>query len=315
MGLKYISHKMIVWIKIVIAIILVTMLIFRTEPKEIYAAIVQAKLLLILFALALLPLNIFFQYSRWRILVRLANPQSSAKDILSSLLCGITLGFITPGRLGEFGRSFFIPSVHWPRLMGLTLLDKLFAMMVLFALGLAGIAQFLHQNVPTLIWLPLLLSVLGFLILFFVLLWSPQFVSSVILRRLLKKHHKLRLILSSLELLQTSTASLLATLALAQVITYSLQFYLLISSFYSVPILRGLSAIAAIMWVKTMLPISIGDLGVRESAAIFFLGQLGVPDAAAFDASMLLFAMNVLIPAIIGSVLLFKIRTPRQLKL
>lgn len=316
MGLKYISHKALVWIKVAIAIILVTMLIFRTEPKEIYFALLNADMLLILCALALLPLNIFFQYSRWRILVRLANPQSSSSEIFSSLLCGITLGFITPGRVGEFGRSFFIPTVQWPRLMGLTMLDKLFAMMVLFALGLAGIAPFLHQNVPSIIWLPLMLSGLGFLTLFFILLWSPQFVSSLLLRRqsLWKKHPKWRQMVSSLELLNTSTATMVAIIAFAQVITYSFQFYLLVSAFTSVSIFYCMAAIAAIMWVKTMLPISLGDLGVRESAAIFFLGQIGVPEAAAFDASMLLFAMNVLLPAIIGSILLFKMRTPRHLR-
>ncbi|MBN2354775.1 flippase-like domain-containing protein [candidate division KSB1 bacterium] len=317
MGLRSISPKTLIGIKIIIAVVLVTVLVYRIDPNEIYQALRHVRAFYIILSLLLLPLNIFFQFSRWRILVRLAHPEAKDKDILSSLFCGITLGFITPGRLGEFGRSFFIPATQWARLIGLTLLDKLFALMVLFALGLIGITPFLHQNTPAFIWIPLLFSALAFLVLFFILLLSPQLFSSVLLRKqaLWKNHPRWRQILLSLELLSTSVSSKLACLAFAQVTTYTLQFYFLVISIHPVPLIAGIAAITAIMWVKTMLPISIGDLGVRESAAIFFLGQLGVPDAAAFDASMLLFAINILLPAILGAFLLLKTGALQQIKL
>jgi len=47
------------------------------------------------------------------------------------------------------------------------------------------------------------------------------------------------------------------------------------------------------MWVKTMLPFPSAIWGA-ETAAIFFLGQLGVRRAAALMPPLLLFAINVL---------------------
>ena len=67
-------------------------------------------------------------------------------------------------------------------------------------------------------------------------------------------------------------------------------------------------AISATMLVKSLLPISIGDLGIRESAAIFFLGKIGVHESTAFNASILLFLINLLIPSLVGLVLVLKYR-------
>ena len=62
------------------------------------------------------------------------------------------------------------------------------------------------------------------------------------------------------------------------------------------------------MMVKSMLPIAIGDLGVRESAAVYFFNILHVPGVAAFNASLLLLFINLLIPSIIGLILILKNR-------
>jgi len=318
MGSKsIIPKKALFWIKLAVAFLLVLMLIRRISLKDITEYLHPADLRLILLAFLLLPLNLFYQYSRWRTLARLAHPAARNRDIFSSLLVGITLGFITPGRVGEFGRAFFIPAGHWPRLVGLTLIDKLFALMMLFLLGLFGMIPFLQKNSQPIIWIPLFFSALVLLALVFILLLLPQLTTALIIRRgkRWEKHTKIGQIVSSLELLTTATSLKISGYALGQVLTYSLQFYLLIISIHATPFLPTMAAVTAIMWVKTMLPISIGDLGVRETAAIFFLGQLGIPQAAAFDASMLLFAINVLLPALAGMMLLIKNHSLEQIKL
>jgi len=62
------------------------------------------------------------------------------------------------------------------------------------------------------------------------------------------------------------------------------------------------------MLVKSSLPISFGDLGVREMASIYFLGKFGIDNAIALDASLLLFSFNLLVPAIIGSAFIIKFK-------
>ena len=55
---------------------------------------------------------------------------------------------------------------------------------------------------------------------------------------------------------------------------------------------------------KTLLPISLADLGIREGAAVFFFSKLQVGKVAAFNGSLLLFAVNVLLPTFLGLFLL-----------
>lgn len=64
---------------------------------------------------------------------------------------------------------------------------------------------------------------------------------------------------------------------------------------------------ALIMFTKTFFPaVSLSELGIREGVSVFFLGEMGVAAAPAFNAALFLFFINILIPAIIGMILLFK---------
>jgi uncharacterized membrane protein YbhN (UPF0104 family) len=60
------------------------------------------------------------------------------------------------------------------------------------------------------------------------------------------------------------------------------------------------------MFTKSILsPITFGELGIREGAAIFFLTQMGELSSTALNASLALFFINIIIPSLIGLSLLF----------
>ena len=73
------------------------------------------------------------------------------------------------------------------------------------------------------------------------------------------------------------------------------------------PIIPTFCGIVTTMVTKTLLPISIGDLGIREGAAIYFLGKVNVLKVHAFNASMVLFLFNVLFPSLVGMFLLHRL--------
>ncbi|MCK4979586.1 MAG: hypothetical protein KAS62_04275, partial [Candidatus Delongbacteria bacterium] len=52
--------------------------------------------------------------------------------------------------------------------------------------------------------------------------------------------------------------------------------------------------------IKTFLPISLGDIGVREGTAAYVFGLLSFPKEAAISAGFMLFVINILIPASVG---------------
>ena len=302
------NHKKLLFftLKIFIAVIILYLLINKISIEQILQAFRLARIKYIIFAFTLLFLNVFLQFKKWKLLVRLAKPDVRNYEILSSLLAGLTLGLVTPGRVGEFGRVLFIKKSKWTNLVGLVLIDKLFALVVIYLFGLFGFFYFLQLKQSLLIWLPLIivLMILLVIVLFFIL--HPQLLKMVFTRFLpfLKKSNKMNQIFSSLDKFQTRHAYRLFSLAVLHVITYVMQFYLLVRAFATVQFFKGLLAIVSTMMAKTLLPVSFGDLGIRESAAVFFFSHFDVPQAAAFNASFLLFVINVLIPGLAGLVLL-----------
>jgi uncharacterized membrane protein YbhN (UPF0104 family) len=88
--------------------------------------------------------------------------------------------------------------------------------------------------------------------------------------------------------------------------TIAIQFCFFINSFATLSIFECLIAFFAILMVKTMFPITVGDLGVREGATVLFLNNFNVPKAAAFNASLVLFLINILIPSLLGFLYILK---------
>jgi uncharacterized membrane protein YbhN (UPF0104 family) len=62
-----------------------------------------------------------------------------------------------------------------------------------------------------------------------------------------------------------------------------------------------------VMFAKTIIPpVSAGELGIREGASVFFMKSLGGTAAAGFNASIILFVFNIVIPSITGMLLMLR---------
>jgi uncharacterized membrane protein YbhN (UPF0104 family) len=97
-------------------------------------------------------------------------------------------------------------------------------------------------------------------------------------------------------------------LSLLFYLCFLIQYVLLVAAFsHNQNFLDYFWAGNLMMFAKTIIPpISLGELGIREGASVYFLTQLGEASAVAFNASIFLFIINLLIPALIGLVLLFR---------
>lgn len=309
------GKKKTIWIiKIVTAVFLLTVLVKTIHYREIKSALIGADFRWMILALLLLMPNIYFQFKKWQILVRLIRPNTANVSILSSLFSGITLGFITPGRVGEFARAFFIPGTTWTQLIGFVMVDKIFSLAVLYIVGILGIWPILQLHLHTIARTPIIVTISAVLLFAYFILFNPKYAKPLLKWFITRyqNHEKILQFFHSFENLSSRINAAIFTFALFQVSTYLFQFYLFLRAFVDVPVLDGILAVGATMWAKTLLPISIGDLGVRESAAVFFLGRLGVSSAVAFNASLLLFALNILVPTIIGFYIIIKSKFNRN---
>jgi len=294
-------------LKFAVSVWLVYFILTKIQLSEIHAEFDQINWFCLVMGAVLTMPNILVQHLKWRYLVHVVEPRIGYKEIFESLMCGFSIGLITPGRLGELGKGFFIPSVPKVQITGMSIIDKILSQFALSIFGMVGILYFLREKFH----FPLSLKIflIAAAICFAGLLWCLIFWP-VTIRRAIRNSKKLfyRMpyrrqifsLISASDLFKRHhfwPSALYAVIF--QLIIYA-QFYFFINVFDDVTWVEALSAASGAMLVKSFLPIALMDLGVREGAVIYFFGLLGVTSAAAFNASILVFVSNVLLPGAIG---------------
>jgi len=280
-----------------------TVLVRRIQPVRIWAALSSAQLGCFAVALALSAPNLFLQFAKWRYLVRLIKPEVSLRELLTSLFAGFTLGLITPGRVGEFGRVVFVKDRPWATLLGLALLDKLYAAAILYLTGIASVLLFLATRLrqPLVLW-PLAVFAAFTLLLLYYLLIHPEAMRVLLysINITLPFREKIKQLIATFDHFGRRQALVLLGFCTLFYLTFIAQFYVLVRAFEPVPLLPAIQAAVATLFVKGLIPISLGDLGVRERAAVEFFSYVHVQDTSAFNASLMLFVINVLVPSLVG---------------
>ncbi len=294
-------------VKLLLAAVLLYLLVRNVSLDSILASLASAHRPALIAALLLLPLNLWLQYAKWALMLRRVYPEVRTYDIHRSLMLGFTFGLATPARIGEFGgRAVAVRSGDPLTLMGLTALDKLATMSVTLFIGCLGLLLycFLHP------FMNIGLLVLG--------IAAVGIAGSLGMRLLYRRRSRMvgasgflgRIIVparTALAALDQRTLKLVALLSILFYATFLAQFYLLLTAFGPLHPLSAIAGISTIMLIKTIVPpITLGELGVREGASVLVLGHAGILTATALSASLLLFSINLLIPALAGLPLLLR---------
>lgn len=295
-------------LKLLITALVMIMLVRNLNPTDILSTFRGANNFYIYLAFFLVIPNIYIQYYKWKFLLKLVKPNVTAKESLYSLLAGFTFGFITPGRVGEFGRAFFIKDCSWVKLMGLAFIDKFFSLSIVIFSGAIGLLSLIAAQLHFYAFLPILLFTISALLLLRYLLIHPELFKNFLYRIniILPFREKIKLLSSSFDNFHKQQALKLLGFSLLFYVIFFSQYYLAALAFEQVPALNIFKAVAATLLVKSMLPISLGDLGIRESAAVFFFGKIGANSTTAFNASILIFMINILFPSLLGLVIVLK---------
>ncbi|MFQ6112838.1 MAG: lysylphosphatidylglycerol synthase transmembrane domain-containing protein [bacterium] len=278
-----------IWgVKLGVAFLAIVFLVKSIQPATLIEVLKSTKWPYVIFALLLVVPNILIQVLKWYYLLKQANRETPFATALNSLLVGYPLGLVTPARLGEFGRAFLVQELHRMKTLTLVLIDKAANLFVTILFGMAGLLYLLENG--------LLLSRISnsynlFLIPGVVLFTIPLLLLMV---KIISRHF------TRVNTLSRNQYVVVALLSMVFYSIYLAQFIFLILSFKGVNPLAGSGAAASVFLTKTILPISVGDLGIREGASVFFFDKIGLTAAQAFNASILLFLINVGIPSLFG---------------
>jgi len=264
-------------------------------------------------AVALVPLNFFLQYRKWLMICDHSFSGQNRSDIFKSVLTGISTGLLTPGRLGEYpGRAFPLQGVKLSEVTAGAAIDKLNSLLVILIAGSFSAVIFLHSfyKVDLNLTLSLLFFLTGVYLLLVYLMLTPDFwrdfVGAQIAR--VKVVEKYFINFHAIGLFNRGVFGKNFAYSLLNYAVFSTQFILLVAAYHGdLSTLGMIMASSLVFFTKSLIPgITFGEIGIRESAAVFFFGHFGVPAGAAFNAALMLYTINVLLPAIPGAIFIFR---------
>ncbi len=299
--------------KIIIALGLLIYLIFAVNFREILTAIIEADIYLILSAFLLSFVNIYLQFYKWKITANVVLREHHNSKIWLSLFYGFSAGVFTPARIGEyFGRALVFKNHSLLSVTLATLLDKFFLLVIVAFFGSISSILFIHYHYHITFYLTIGLFILVFALfyLFFWLIFNDRFWENMFFTKL-RESIKLHWLFEKIKVfrkLDKKYATKMFVVSFLFYLCFLFQYSLLVAAFsnhyqFSEYIWAG----NLMMFAKTIIPpVSIGELGIREGASVFFITQLGESASTGFNASIFLFFINVLIPSLIGMTLLLK---------
>ncbi|MGB2867180.1 MAG: lysylphosphatidylglycerol synthase transmembrane domain-containing protein [Bacteroidota bacterium] len=293
----------------ILAGVVLLFVVFRiVNVGETWRALLAANAYFLLAAVALLFVQLWVRAAKWRSMLTSLSVNVTGFESLSSVLFGITLGILTPAELGELaGRSLGIRQSRVSPVVGLVLLDRAQTFLVVLLGGAIGLVAMFGQSIPVTL-LVAVASLVVCLALFFNLGFVKQLYDRLPFPFL--KREWLNDTLQSFCILsqKAQTTALLYTFSFYLILV--LQMYALLNAFSPVSVSVSFQGFGAMMAAKSLLPISIADLGTRELSSVYFFSVLGVSKTTALNASLLLFVINMVFPGLAGAFFLPRWKSP-----
>ena len=301
-------------LKGVLAAVAVAVLVRLAHPADVWRAFAHADLRWALAALALVPVNIGLEAYRWGRLVRRLAPEVRHRDALRAVVGSYPLGLLTPGRVGDYvGRAVYLRDVPPGASAALTFGERMATLAACLVGGLVALGPYLQQTVAASPLWPAVVGVgaLGTGALLLAILFPS--VARGALSAVLP-FAAVRRALGAFDRIPREEAVTLLGLSVVRYLVFSAQFVLLVRAVAPEAAVGGVAlGVALVFFAKSAVPqVTLGDLGVREGAAVFFLGAYGVAPAAALDASLALFGLNLALPALAGVPLLLRLRVAQR---
>lgn len=258
----------------------------------------------------LMIVNWVLESLKWQYLSRILAPMSVWKAI-EAVFCGLTWAVFTPNRIGEYGgRVMFLPNRK--RIHGI------FAMavgsfgqnVITNVLGAGASVWFLYSHIPLNGWLMAGITIVAgafmalMLVLYFHIKWLVKLLNSI---RFLRKYHRF------FDIMGNYKADELVNIiwfCLARFFVFTFQYYLVIHLLIpNIPLLQLSLLMFVFFFIVSAIPsLDLLDIGVRSFTAGTLFSYMTHQTAAIVVAVSLIYIINLIIPAILGSVFVFKLK-------
>lgn len=277
-------------------------LISQLSPVKVYVTLS--------FVFLLMLANWLIESVKWKFLISKVEKISFYKAV-ESVFCGLTWAIFTPNRIGEYGgRVFFLSPRR--RIQGAVAMSvgQIAQMVITNVLGSLALLWFIYHFQPLDPWLFIAISFLVagfcffFLIFYFNIRWVEKSLNSI---KFLKKYKRFFSVLSRYHQKELTKVMLYS---LARFLVFTLQYILVIYLLLpEIQFYKTILMVFILFFIQSALPsLDLLDVGVRSLTATYFFGFITTHDVAVMSAIALIWFVNLIIPAIIGSYFVFKLK-------
>jgi hypothetical protein len=246
------------------------------------------------FILLLSVLNRFFEILKWQNLVSILKP-ISIFEATNQALSSLTAGLFTPNGIGEYAaKALFFEKTKAKKIIFLNLICNGAQVVVSMFFGIIGLLYLGYFKWD--------LIIVSFIIGLFILIFA--------LKKINIKGYSVEILIQKLNEIPRKIHQKNGYLAVCRYFVLSHQYYFLFLAFdVRLPYFTLMAAIASVYFLASSLPtFQFLDFAVKGSVALYFFGILGVNEWIVVFISTIIWFLNLVLPAIIGSyfVLAFK---------
>jgi len=266
-------------------------------------------------------INWLIESLKWRFMI------SKIEDIsiftsLRAIFSGITVSSFTPNRVGEYGgRVFCLEKSDRIQAVFITVLCSMAQLLTTILFG--SISFFiLHENFlqdnSMLLFFNIKISSFSFLLLlFFNFLFLFFYFNASLLVKYISKYKYFKFLDKYINVISLYTRKELMIALLYSVLRYlifSSQFLILLHVFeVDINFLQSILSVMLVFFFITLTPtITIAEIGVRGSVALLVFMKFSSNVIGILSSTFLLWVINLIIPAIIGSFFIFSLKFFRK---
>jgi hypothetical protein len=250
-------------------------------------------------------LSLLLQLLRWREILKIEGFGDSLMQAFRTFAWGHLLAFITPGRIGEFGRALALDPRRKADSVAAVVIDKTFAVLATAVCGAVGMAvQFcaLGSQPPRRMTLCMLLFC-GMVPLAFIALriWVRQYAKTGRIGSIARRLH------GTLLLIPRFLSGRIVIYSLTAQIALLVQTAMILSMFGTNSFFSSMVIAAEVYAFMLFLPFFIANIGLREYSFSMMFGSIQpvfhaslTVESVALGVSFLILVMNILVPAAMG---------------
>ena len=252
-------------------------------------------------------LNWLVEALKWRYMINKIE-NISIMTAYRAVFTGITVSTFTPNRIGEYGgRVFCLEKGDRIKAVFITVLCSMSQLLVTILYGSISLFILFDEILIDKTFLSVSLLILLNLFLLFSYFNISYIVNFLGKFKLIKSFKKY---LEALVMYNYKDLIIAFIYSNTRYFIFSLQFIILLHVFgINISFMDAILSVMLIFFFITITPtITIAEIGVRGSVAIFVLGLFSSNDIAILSSTTLLWLINLIIPAIIGSFFIFSLK-------